>query len=210
MEKKSYIRWGIEFLSITAIAIILSKANWSEYWILVPLALILGMKAYEYTIAIKEKHLRVRAQLVLLIHLVPFKDAIDVRCTYHVPVWRKRFLQTCNYILGGTGGGRKASIREGIVGRSFEQKEKLVENFENAEEYRTKMIAKYRYTTEGLKKCTEDRRSYFSYPILDENHRVLGVIYFDSSHQNMFTLDSTDPKMQMIEKACGVIKNDLL
>lgn len=67
MENKKYILWLIEFSCITAIAIILSKANCSEYWILVPLALILGMKAYEYTVAIKEKHLRVRAQLDLLI-----------------------------------------------------------------------------------------------------------------------------------------------
>lgn len=209
MENK-YILWLIEFSCITAIAIILSKANWSEYWILVPLALILGMKAYEYTIAIKEKHLRVRAQLDLLIKLVPFEDALGVRCTYHVPVWGKRYLQTCNYIPNGTGGGRKISKKEGIVGKSFEQKKKLVENFENAEEYRAKMIDEYNYTKEGLQECTEDRRSYFSYPILDETHRVLGLIYFDSSHQNIFTLDSTDPKMQMIEKACEAIKNDLL
>jgi hypothetical protein len=210
MENKKYISWLIEFLCITAIAIILSQANWSEYWILVPFTSILGLKVYEYKVAIKEKHLRVRAQLDLLIKLVPFEDVLGVRCTYHVPVWRKQFLQTCDYIPCGGGGGRKFSKMKGIVGRSMELKEKLIENFENDEEFRTKMTEKYGYTPEEVGERTADRRSYFCYPILDENHRVLGLIYFDSSHPNIFTLDSTDSKMQIIEKACETIRNDLL
>ncbi|GAI70896.1 unnamed protein product, partial [marine sediment metagenome] len=41
MGKTKFIRWGIEFLSITVMAIILSQVNWSNYWISVPIVLIL-------------------------------------------------------------------------------------------------------------------------------------------------------------------------
>jgi hypothetical protein len=210
MEKKSYIRWGIEFLSITAITIILSKANWSDYWILVPIALILGLNVYESRAAVTEKHLRVKMQLDLLIKLVPFEDVLNVRCTYMVHIWRKRFLQTCDYIPDGGGGDRRFPERKGITGKSFDEKRPLADNFESDDDFRKKMVLRYNYTTEELKLRKADRKSYFCYPILDENHRVLGVIYFDSSHPNTFTLDSTIPRMKMIMRACDAIRDNLL
>lgn len=210
MEKKSYIRWGIEFLSITAITIILSKANWSDYWIFVPIALILGLNVYESLAAVTEKHLRVKLQLDLLIKLVPFEDALDVRCTYMVHIWRKRFLQTCDYIPDGGGGGRRFSERKGITGKAFDEKRPLADNFESDEDFRKQMVLRYNYATEELKLRKADRKSYFCYPILDENHRVLGVMYFDSSHPNTFTLDSTIARMKMIMRACDAIRDNLL
>lgn len=210
MEKKSYIRWGIEFLSITAITIILSKANWSDYWIFVPIALILGLNVYESRAAVTEKHLRVKLQLDLLIKLVPFEDVLDVRCTYMVHIWRKRFLQTCDYIPDGGGGGRQFSERKGITGKAFDEKRPLADNFKSDEDFRKQMVLRYNYATEELKLRKADRKSYFCYPILDENHRVLGVMYFDSSHPNTFTLDSTTPRMKMIMRACDAIRDNLL
>ncbi|GAI61363.1 unnamed protein product, partial [marine sediment metagenome] len=55
-----------------------------------------------------------------------------------------------------------------------------------------------------------DRRSYLCYPIVDESHRVLGLVYFDSLHPYTFTQDKDDPKMQMITQACEAIKDRLL
>jgi putative methionine-R-sulfoxide reductase with GAF domain len=72
------------------------------------------------------------------------------------------------------------------------------------------MVLRYNYATEELKLRKADRKSYFCYPILDENHRVLGVMYFDSSHPNTFTLDSTIARMKMIMRACDAIRDNLL
>lgn len=210
MEKKKYSIWGIEFLCITAIAFVLAQPNWSEYWLLVPIASILGLKVYEYRAAVTEKHLRVRGQLDLLIKLIPFEDVLDVRCTYHVPVWGKQLLQTCDYIPRGGGGGRRFFRGKGIIGKTFVEKQPLVENFESDEEYRERMATKYNYTTEELQQRKSDRKSYFCYPILDENHRVLGLIYLDSSHLNTFTFDDNNPKMEIIMKACEAIRDNLL
>lgn len=212
MGKTKYITWGIEFLCITAIAIILSQANWTTYWywILVPAVLILGLKFYEHRAAVKEKHLRVQWQLYLLVRLLSYETLRDVRCTYHVPVWRKKLLQTCDYILGGTGGGRRSPVDKGIIGKAFVEKSPLVENFKSDEEFRTKMVMEYKFTAEELQHRKADRRSYLCYPIVDENHRVLGLVYFDSSHPYTFTSDKDDPKMEMIRQACEAIKDRLL
>lgn len=210
MEKGKYMTWLLEFLCITAIAVILSLANWSKHWILVPIAAILGLKVYEYKVAVEEKHLRVRVQLNLLIKLVLFEDVSYVRCTYHVPVWRKLFFQIFNYIPSGGGRGRKFSRMKGIIGKAFVEKRPLVENFESDEEFREQMVQKYNYATEELQQRTADRKSYFCHPILDENHRVLGLIYLDSSHPKTFVDDPNNRKMQMITRACEAIKDSLL
>ena len=210
MVKPKFIRWGIEFLSITVMAIILSQVNWSNYWISVPIVLIVGLKIYEHRSDVKEKHSRVYAQLHLLVKLLSYEPRVDVRCTYHVPVWRKKLLQTCDYILGGTGRGRKFPTEKGIIGKAFVDKSLLVENFKSDEEFRTKMVLEYKYTTEELQHRKADRRSYLCYPIVDENHRVLGLVYFDSSRPYTFTADIDHPKMEMITQACEAIKDRLL
>jgi len=210
MVKNKYITWGIEFLCITAIAVILSQAKWSGYWIAVPILLIVGLKIYEHRADIKEKHLRVYAQLHLLVKLLSYDPRLDVRCTYHVPVWRKKLLQTCDYILGGTGGGRKFPVEKGIIGKAFVKKSPLVENFKSDEEFRTKMVLEYNYTTKELQDRKADRRSYLCHPIVDENNRVLGLVYFDSSHPYTFTQDKDDPKMEMVARACEAMKDRLL
>jgi len=210
MKKTKYIIWVIEFLCITAIGIILSQANWSNYLIFVPVVLILGLKVYEYGAALSEKHLRVQVQLNLLVKLLSYETVLDVRCTYHVPIWRKRLLQTCDYMPGGGGSGRKFSIDKGIIGKAFVEKGPLVENFKSDEEFHTKMVLEYKYTTEELQHRKADRKSYFCYPMVDENHTVLGLVYFDSSQPDTFTLDKDDPKMEIIKQACEAIKGRLL
>ena len=146
MNKRKYIKWGLDFVFLTALAIILSQQMWSRYWVAVPIICILTLKVFEYMAAVAEKHLRVRAQLSLLMTLTPFEDVHGLRCTYHVPIWRKRFVQTCDYIPTGGGGRRKFSRTKGIIGAAFEEKKVLVENFSSDEEYRRQMVQKYNYT----------------------------------------------------------------
>ncbi|MBA7633145.1 hypothetical protein ES703_40707 [subsurface metagenome] len=210
MGKIKLITWGFEFLCITAIAIILSQVNWSNYWIFIPILLILGLKFYEYKAAVTEKHLRVQVQLNLLIKLLSYENALDVRCTYHVPVLWKKLLQTYDYIPSGGGGGRRFSREKGIIGKAFVEKGPLVENFQSDQEFRNKMVLEYKYSTEELQHRKADRKSYLCYPIVDENHKVLGVIYFDSPNPNTFTLNKDDTKVQMIIQACEAIKDRLL
>ena len=87
---------------------------------------------------------------------------------------------------------------------------RLVENFENDEEYRQKMISEYKYLEEELMERKADRKSYFCYPLVDENHKVIGLIYLDSSRFNAFRLDNDDSRTTTIVEACENIKNSLI
>lgn len=210
MVKKEYVKWLVEFLSILAITIILSQNQCSNYWIIIPIAIMLCLKAYEYLAAVAQLYLRVKSQLALLIKVVSFEDALNVRCTYQVPVLFNKLFQTCDYMPCGGGGLRRFSRNKGIIGKSFIEKRVLVENFNNDKEYRKQMIHKYNYTKEDLKKRTADRRSYFCYPVLDENHKVHGLIYLDSSRPNTFTLDHNDSRTKNIIQICEAIRDIML
>lgn len=210
MRKREVIIRVVEFLCVVAMGVILSQANWSRLWLCAPIAVFLALMVYDYKLVLAEKHSRVKGQLALLMKLLSFESVLDVRCTYHVPVWRKQLRQAFDYIPGGGSGGRKFSQGQGIIGKTFVKKRWSVENFENDAEYRTQMIQEYNYTTQELKERRADRRSYFCYSLVDENHKVLGLIYFDASKPNTFIPDETDPKMKMIISACEAIKESLL
>ena len=72
------------------------------------------------------------------------------------------------------------------------------------------MLKKYGYPSDELQKRRADRRSYFCYSLVDEEHKVIGLIYFDASTVNTFTFDETDSKMKMLIDGCDLIKSSLL
>jgi len=214
MNKRKFNTWVIEFISITAIGIILQK-DYSIHWVIIPTMLILGLKFYEYQLDVNAEYLKIRAQLIQLIKLLSEEQVIDlgtIRCTYHVPIWfwGKMYLQTFDYIPLGGGGRRTLPMNKGITGETFNKKRSLVENFQNGEEYHREMLDEYNYRIEELREIRADRMSYFTYPITDENHKVLGVIYFDSSIVNTFTSDDDSPKMKKIICACETINDNIL
>src|SRR5205807_8865171 len=88
-------------------------------------------------------------------------------------------VQAFDYIPEGGGGRRRFPIGKGIIGKVYSLKAPRVENFASDAEYRTRMVSEYNYTISEVMERTADRRSYLCYPIVDENHNVLGLIYFD-------------------------------
>jgi len=209
MEKGKIARHGLEVLSVAAIGVIASKP-WNSLWLGLPIASYLALMFYEYKSYVTDRQSRVKEQLKLLMKLVSFDTASDVRCTYHVPCWGKQIRQVFDYIPSGGGGSRKFPQDKGIGGKAFSEKKWLVENFRDDEEYRLQMVTKYGYTSAELRKRRADRRSYFCYSLVDEKHEVLGLIYFDASAVNTFTLDDTDSKMKMLIDGCDLIKSNLL
>ncbi len=210
MEKRKVALRGLEFLCAAAIGVIASQQDWTYLWLGAPIALYVALMFYEYNSFVTDRQLRVREQLKLLMRLVSFDTTSDVRCTYHVPCWRKQIRQSFDYIPSGGGSGRRLSQNKGIGGKALSEKKWLVDNFRSDGEYRTEMVRKYGYTADELQKRRADRRSYFCYSLVDEKHKVIGLIYFDASRLNTFTLDETDPKMKMLIDSCDLIKDGLV
>lgn len=205
--------WTLEFLSVTAIGI-LPATTAPLWWLALPVFALLGAKFGEHKLEVRERRLALRQQLRLLLELLP-RDGAGVRCTYHVPVrgplGRQPMLwQLFDYLPSGGGGGRRFPASKGIIGKTFQTKGPRVENFRNDAEYRSKMLQDYNYTASELGERTADRRSYLCYPILDENHVVLGLIYFDSRQCGLFTMDDSNPRWVMIRDASEVIRAEVL
>jgi hypothetical protein len=185
MTKRIAVFWLLDFVSVTAIAVVLSTAKAAtKWWVAIPVAVIILSKIAEY---IQYEHAAinvVRYQLQVLLTLLP-ADGSRIRCTYHRPSYRwlrnrMELVQAFDYIPTGGGGGRYFSVGKGIIGKVYSIKAPRVENFASDEEYRRRMVAEYNYTVADVMERTADRRSYLCYPILDENHAVLGLLYLDS------------------------------
>jgi hypothetical protein len=210
-DRKTFLFWSVEFGAIVAIGLIPSLNGVSLWWLGAPIGVILVSKFAEYHATVRDAHKRVREQLEILLALIPHPLG-RIRCTYHIPtgVFRKRLMQACDYLPDGGGANRKFSTQKGIIGLAYKEKTPLVENFKSDDEYRTQMKMKYNYTTDEVAKRSADRRSYFCYPIADENHEVLGLVYFDSDVEGEFSSGPNADAVVMIRTACGVISNHLL
>jgi GAF domain-containing protein len=150
----------------------------------------------------------------ILLTLLP-NDGAKIRCTYHCPVHNKllrgtQLAQVFDYIPDGGGGGRRFPIEKGIIGKVYSIKAPRVENFASDEEYRTRMVNEYNYTITEMMERAVDRRSYACYPVIDENHKVLGLLFFDSDQTNTFTMEQTNARWRAIRDAGDVIRGNIL
>ncbi len=212
MKKKYLIFWATEFASLTAISIILAKIDWSMYWIVIPVVLILTMKVLEYRFFLDQKQASIQSQLKLLVKLLRSEGVSSIRCTYHVPISDSKFLQVFDYIPNGGGGKRKFNTTRGIIAKAFQEKTPLVENFDGSHDFQKRMVTQYNYSTSELGHRTPDRRSYICYPVIDENHYVMGMIYCDSSVPHTFELDGGGNQKisKMIIDASEVIRDNMI
>lgn len=224
MSKKKYLIRILEFICVTAITYILARADVNNVWLVVPIAIFVGMMIWEYHLASTERQLRVRDQLRLLMAFLPFEREQAVRCTYHIPMSRfpkfqvKELRQAFDYIGTGTGAERSFPVEKGIIGEAYCRKRVLVANFTDDEDFRQQMLSKYKYSKEELELRRADRRSYLCYSLVDEVNRVIGLIYFDSNKPQTFKSlagqpqvpDENDGLIKLILTGCDVIKEALL
>ena len=211
MSTRTLILWVIEFLAITAIAVILDT-TYSRLWIVLPAIALLASRFSEYYMASLERHEVIRRQLQLLLALMPHGRA-NLRCTYHYPLRRwnvTKLVQAFDYLPQGGGGGRRFDIKKGIIAKTYTAKGPRIENFENDQEYRHRMVQEYNYSEDELRDITSDRRSYACCPIVDENHTVLGLIYIDANVSGTFTDDMTNPRWRMLNATANVLREQVL
>lgn len=72
------------------------------------------------------------------------------------------------------------------------------------------MVSEYNYSVMEVGRRRADQRSYLCYPMVDENHNVLGLLYFDSNIVSTFTMDEANPRWQAIRKAAEIIHGNIL
>lgn len=215
MNRRTIVTWIIEFGALTAIAVMLSTApTLAKWWVILPVGVIVATKIAEYAHNLSVRMDIVRFQLQLLLTLLP-TDGSRIRCTYHRPIHHKlrnrtELVQAFDYIREGGGGGRRFPTDRGIIGKVYSVKAPRVENFASDAEYRDRMVVEYGYTATELMQRTADRRSYICYPIVEENHKVLGLVYLDSDTPGTFTMEEANPRWQAIRHAGEVICGNIL
>ena len=215
MGRTTYLFWVGEFVTVTAIAVILAVPQVSIWWLVAPVMGILLLKYLQHRAYIREKHFTLRQQLDLLDTILPPEDR-DLRCTYHVPERRifgqvRNLVQMIDYVPKGGGCGRKFSINKGIIGRVYQVAGQRVENFDSQDAYRARMVNEYGYSAREMEERSTDRRSYLCMAILEGgSERVVGLLYFDSRIHNTFTLDENNEVWTTIRSAVGSIRRTLI
>lgn len=203
------IRTAINIGAVIAISIISSKSdisNWHLFWPAIAIFVIEILGILENS---KLKYAIIKGQLNLLYNILEFPPNSNPKCTFHIPKFYRYFYQAINYIPNGAGEGRFFSKAKGIIGRSFKEKETLVENFKSSDDFHQKMVSKYNYKPKDLGKRDVDRRSYLSIPIFDMKQKIIGLVYFDSLVEGTFIKDNKNELYDKINRSCESIKTVL-
>jgi hypothetical protein len=208
MNSNQVLLTGAGFGCGVAVTLILKTASLSPAWVSVPIVLYAFALVFVYLSSERETHRQIETQLKQFVR-VGLRGISNPRCTYYAPIWRGRLLQVCDYVPGGTGGGRKFPNHKGIIGRAFRHKETFVENFGNDADYQSRMVSEYSYTVDEVGLRRADRRSYFCYPLIDDEFRVRGLIYVDSDTFGAFAAVGTDPVAALIRDWCAPIRESI-
>jgi len=204
MKSFDYFAPLIDGLLLAAVGILITFPAYTA-WIVFPIGGFIFLKIYQILESNEEKNLRVKVQLDQLVSFA-LTGIPDLRCTYYLPVYRDKLKQSCDYIPNGRGAGRKFSNTKGIIGKTYSDKGPKLVNFYDDADFRIRMVSEFGWTEEEVKLRTLDRRSYYCYPIVNEDNKVLGVVYFDSSEYQAFSND----KIDIIKRSCLVINNSIL
>jgi len=136
---------------------------------------------------------------------------IDLRVTFHrvvPPVGdaAEHVEQIVPYVGKANGGlGRKFSIRFGITGQACRTGRVFVLVREDASEdaYRQELVKECGFTRGDVKTITLGRYAAMAVPIVGaDGHRVLGVVYLDSSEKRCF--DSAAMRRTILEACMGI------
>jgi hypothetical protein len=121
---------------------------------------------------------RVSGTVHIIVELMPSSEA------------KVRFglLQLTDYV-GPYGGskGRITTLEKGIIGRCARTGKTECVNFDDATEYRRRMVEEFGFSREETEKHTKIARSYLAEPLL-LGGTVIGVLYFFSSEPQVFPL----------------------
>ncbi len=183
--KVNYLKWIVEFVVYVIIIPVIISTNICNYYLLIPILIAVYIKWREFIGIENKMNDIIKAQLYLIVQFMEKQGFKNIRCTFH-KIKSGKFYQVIDYIPSGTGSGRVFSVAKGIIGKSFRNKEAFVENFKDNEDYRKRMVTDYCYNDVEIQKRSMDRRSYFCYPLLDESHNILGLVYFDSDVKDTF------------------------
>lgn len=136
----------------------------------------------------------------------------DIRATFHrvIPPLSHptQIEQIVPYVGSRDGGmGRKFSINTGITGQAIRSETPITMSSisDNEASHRTELINGWGYTEAQARSLTPGRYSAVAIPVLNSTgQHVLGVIYLDSSSQNVF--DSKEVQ-QLLMVACNAVSH---
>ncbi len=127
----------------------------------------------------------------------------SARITIHRMLSKKRqtYEQVTDYFPTRTGKGRHFDFTRGITGQAFRTRISHVYSIPTgtllAEDYKHR----WPFTDDEISRITQDRRSYYAYPIGQDGSFALAVLYMDSADQTMFSAEKKvelDSKMEKL------------
>jgi hypothetical protein len=100
---------------------------------------------------------------------------------------RERYEQIVDYYPSGfAGGGRRFSFSHGIVGQVVKQRVWHWWAVPQGQTFEQAMEDRWGFSKDELKRLTQDRLSFFAYPIGESGQYAKAVVYIDSPDRSRF------------------------
>jgi uncharacterized membrane protein len=135
------------------------------------------------------------------------KQLPEYRCTLHVPdiVFADTIYQLIDYLpVGTTGGGRRFSVRFGLIGKVWRQlKPETRGNVPKAGTEVDKLIQEWSMTKAEAERAGRERPSFLCVPLEDEKEGPVGMFYMDSMQEDAFKTSKPDADLHdLIVREC--------
>jgi hypothetical protein len=100
---------------------------------------------------------------------------------------------------GGKSRGRVFSFSHGIVGQAFKNREPTWWCVAAGTALDDAMRERWSFTTEERARITQDRRSFFAYPVGQDGPYAQAVLFIDSARQDAFGSEAADDMVRTLD-----------
>jgi hypothetical protein len=118
--------------------------------------------------------------------------------------------QLTNYHTSRIGRGRIFRFHHGIVGQCLTNRTPLVYSVPEGKSFLDAMKEDWSFTENELSRLTQDRNSFFAFPIGYEEEYAKAVLYMDSADRATFTNDKKQEFAQKVEGLFLPLLNQLI
>ncbi|KKM06960.1 hypothetical protein LCGC14_1738770, partial [marine sediment metagenome] len=93
-----FFNWLFEFFCILFITLIPSIPDWSNYFLFIPILLLIGQNIIIKKREVRDYYENIRMQLMLIYDIINFNKNDEVRCSFHKPTFKKKLEKVIGYI----------------------------------------------------------------------------------------------------------------
>lgn len=126
----------------------------------------------------------------------------EERVTIHRVVSKRRevYEQLTNYYPTNVGQGRTFRFSQGIVGQVLKNNEPVSWSIPADTTFEQAMKSRWSYTKDELSRLSQDRRSFFAFPLRNAKGEAIAALFVDSRDPNFFSPEREARTRDQVDK----------